>query len=144
MCKVLFKCLFLQSKVIFTGTCLTTPVSGSHSSDILTLIYFISSVLGHSWSFFTQIIIKSQMCSRKINNFSDSYSQLTRRRVIMGYNGDVYAPLTAVLAAAPTLIRSLSSQSLHSVLEKLIFDAWDFVCLNFACLILNGDRNCLL
>lgn len=41
----------------------------------------------------------------------------------MGYNGDVYAPLTAVLAAAPTLIRSLSSQSLHSVLEKLIFDA---------------------
>lgn len=63
------------------------------------------------------------MCSRKINNFSDSYSQLTRRRVIMGYNGDVYAPLTAVLAAAPTLIRSLSSQSLHSVLEKLIFDA---------------------
>jgi len=41
----------------------------------------------------------------------------------MGYNGDVYAPLTAALAAVPAVICSLSSQSIHSVLEKLIFDA---------------------
>jgi len=38
-------------------------------------------------------------------------------------NGDVYAPLTAAVAAAPTLICSLSSQRLRSVLQKLIFDA---------------------
>lgn len=84
------------------------------------------------------------MCSRKINKILIAAVSWQGEGVIMGYNGNVYAPLTAAVASAPTLIFSLSSESLRSVLEKLIFDAWDFVCLNFACLILNGDRSCLL